>query len=170
MIDRKGVRELIHAFQAIDHPDLGLILIGEGPEKARYMQATTGMTRIFWEGYLQTSQMGPYFACADVLVMPSYLEPWGLVVNEAMAAGLPVIATTCSGATTDLLQEGITGHAIAAGDVNRLVTLLYSVLQEPDRWRQMGRQAAVKIQEASPARYAADFAAACRLAVAPRPR
>lgn len=164
MLDRKGVMDLIQAFQQANCPDLGLVLVGDGPEFDNYRRVTQGMTGVFWEGYVQSRDMGPYLAAADVLVMPSYLEPWGLVVNEAMAAGLPVIATTCSGATTDLVREGETGYAFTAGDVNRLATLLCSVAREPEKWKKMGEEAARRMQIYTPQDYAHAFLQSVRLA------
>lgn len=164
MLDRKGVMDLVRAFQEVDDPDLGLVLVGDGPEFDRYCQSTQGMPRIFWEGYVQSRDMGRYLAAADVLVMPSHLEPWGLVVNEAMAAGLPVIATTCSGATTDLVRDGETGYAFTAGDTKRLTELLRSVAHEPDKWKTMGAEASRRMKSCTPADYAQAFLQAVHLA------
>ncbi len=165
MLERKGVMDLIQAYQQARCHDLGLVLLGDGPEMENYRRLTEGIQGIFWEGFVQTREMGPYLAASDVLVMPSYLEPWGLVVNEAMAAGIPVIATTCSGATTDLVRDGRTGYAFRAGDVERLTELLRSVAQEPEKWRKMGEEAALQMKSCAPEDYARAFLRAVRLAV-----
>ncbi len=165
MLERKGVMHLIQAFQKTKCPDLGLILLGDGPEWENYRAATQDLAGIFWEGYIQARDMGPYLAAADVLVMPSSLEPWGLVVNEAMAAGVPVIATTCSGATTDLVRDGETGYAFTAGDIDRLASLLGSVASAPEKWRAMGAQAARRMQTCTPRDYSQAFLKAVRMSV-----
>jgi len=157
MIERKGVRDLIRAFRSIKGRDLGLILVGEGPEREKYRREFEEAERIHWEGYKQTKDLGPFLAAADVLVMPSRLELWGLVVNEAMASGLPVISTTCSGATTDLVEDGVTGYSFAAGDEVALATLLKSVADQPDRWKEMGAKARERIQKCGPREYARCF-------------
>ena len=105
MVDRKGVLDLIEAFRMVDRKDVGLMLLGSGPKCEEYKEQARGLENVYWFGYVQSKEMGRFLAAADVLVMPSYLEPWGLVVNEAMAAGVPVLSTTCSGATTDLVVE-----------------------------------------------------------------
>ncbi|MCA9446140.1 MAG: glycosyltransferase family 4 protein [Candidatus Omnitrophica bacterium] len=157
MIERKGVRDLLRAFRSIKNRDMGLVLIGEGPEMERYRQEFEGVEGLYWEGYKQTRDLGPFLASADVLVMPSRLEIWGLVVNEAMAAGLPVIATTCSGSTTDLVEDGVTGYSFEAGDEMALSTLLKSVADHPERWAEIGRTARERIQKHHPREYARCF-------------
>ena len=116
-------------------------------------------------GYVQSQEMGPYLAAADVLVMPSHLEPWGLVVNEAMATGMPVIATTCSGAATDLIVDGETGYRYQAGDVERLRRLLQSVVQDSGAWAEMGKRAAQLMTTCTPSEYAEAFVLAAQKAV-----
>jgi glycosyltransferase involved in cell wall biosynthesis len=164
MLERKGVMDLVRAFQAAKCPELGLVLLGDGPELESYRRATQNQEGIFWEGYVQARDMGPYLAAADALVMPSHLEPWGLVVNEAMAAGVPVISTTCSGATTDLVSEGETGYSFTAGEVNQLTSLLASVANEPEKWRTMGRNAARQMRTCTPGEYSEAFMQAVRMA------
>jgi glycosyltransferase involved in cell wall biosynthesis len=165
MIERKGVRDLIEAHRKANRANLGLVLVGDGPEWEGYKLSSSGQKNIFWEGYVQSKDMGPYLAAADALVMPSHIEVWGLVVNEAMAAGVPVISTTCSGATTDLVEEGVTGHRFEAGDVSRLAQLLVSVADEPERWKKIGSYAKERIQSCGPRQYADAFLKACQIAL-----
>lgn len=168
MIERKGVRDLIRAFRSIRARDVGLMLVGDGPLRKTYEAEFQGVERIYWEGFKQTRELGRYFASANVLVMPSRLEVWGLVVNEAMAAGLPVISTDSSGATVDLVEDGVTGHSFEPGDELALATLLKSVVDHPDRWAEMGRNARRRIQDCRPCDYAARFVEAVLLAHAHR--
>src|SRR5690606_6882290 len=119
---------------------------------------------LFWEGYRQTREMGRYYAAANALAMPSSLEVWGLVVNEALASGVPVIATTCSGATEDLIQDEINGRSYESGDVCDLADLLRSVATDPDRWKTMGTAGAERMRWLGPDRYAQSFSEAVHLA------
>ncbi len=164
MIERKGVADLLAAFRRVQTPDAGLILVGNGPLLEEYKNQTRDLKNVFWEGYVQSSEMGPYLAAADVLVMPSLIEVWGLVVNEAMAAGVPVIATTCSGSTRDLIEDGKNGYGFTAGDVNQLSGLLESVIKEPSRWESMGQEAALRIRSCSPTHYGAKLREAAQIA------
>lgn len=164
MIPRKGVEELVESFRQTNRSDLGLILVGDGPKLAEYKKRFEGVPHLFWEGYLQSEELAPYYAAADLLVMPSSIEVWGLVVNEAMAAGLPVVATTCSGATEDLIENGVTGFAYESGDRGRLSELLRSVAANSERWKEMGMTAANRIAQFTPSRYAEDFVRAVKIA------
>jgi len=164
MIPRKGVPELIEAFRAVSNEGFGLILVGDGPMWEKYKAEYAKVPGLFWEGYRQPLELSRYYAVADALVMPSKLEVWGLVVNEAMASGLPVIATTCSGATEDLILEGETGAAYESGDTAALTRLLTSVVEDPKRWKTMGSNAAERIRRFGPECYAESFCRAVRTA------
>jgi glycosyltransferase involved in cell wall biosynthesis len=160
MIDRKGVPELIAAFSRAGRADLGLVIVGDGPMLPAYRDRYSRIPRLFWEGYRQTREMGPYLAAADALAMPSAIEVWGLVVNEALAAGVPVIATDCSGATRDLIVDSVNGYSYRSGDVDRLADLLATIPREPDRWRKMGEEGARRMKQLGPDHYADCFAQA----------
>jgi glycosyltransferase involved in cell wall biosynthesis len=164
MIERKGVMDLVEGFRKVGNPDLGLVIVGDGPEWGKYQEAAVGIPNLFWEGYVQSRDMGPYLAAADALVMPSHIEVWGLVINEAMAASVPVIATRSSGAAVDLIEEGRTGRTFEAGDVEGLSCILRSVAEEPEVWREMGERALARVQSCGPAQYAESFIQACRMA------
>jgi glycosyltransferase involved in cell wall biosynthesis len=64
----------------------------------------------------------------DVFALPSRSETWGLAVNEAMASGIPVIASSAVGSVRDLLQEGLTGWLFEAGNCGQLATALHQAL------------------------------------------
>jgi glycosyltransferase involved in cell wall biosynthesis len=63
-------------------------------------------------------------------VFPTFSDPWGLVVNEAMACGLPVIATSVAGCVADLVQDGKNGRVVAAGDVSALSTAMRETAED----------------------------------------
>ena len=73
-----------------------------------------------FEGFKNQSELPRYYAAADVLVLPSESETWGLVVNEAMASGLPAIVSKAVGCSPDLIQEGVTGYTYPVGDAAAL--------------------------------------------------
>jgi glycosyltransferase involved in cell wall biosynthesis len=82
--------------------------------------------------------MAPYYSMADVFVLPSSFEPWGLVVNEALCFGLPVIASDKVGACGDLVQNGVNGFVYPAGDITALGERLQDLLANADRRSTMG--------------------------------
>jgi len=146
LVPRKGADVLLQAYAALkpDLPDAGLSLAGYGPEEARLkaLAASLNLSDVCFAGHVKLDEMPGYYAGADVFVLPSWGEPWGLVVNEAMACGLPVIATDQVGASIDLIREGVNGHVVPARDAAALARALRRVLADPERAAEMGRQSA----------------------------
>ncbi len=103
-IERKGVRELLDAFAALPRDKVTLTLVGYGPMESE-LRRVAG-TNVTFAGATKTvEETARHYATADVLVMPSHIEVWGLVVNEALAAGLYVVASARAGATVDLVEN-----------------------------------------------------------------
>jgi glycosyltransferase involved in cell wall biosynthesis len=86
---------------------------------------------------------------ADVLVLPSVYETWGLVVNEAMHFRLPAIANSGVGSATDLIRDGETGRVFSVGDAKELADRLEAFLPAPERAREMGAAAGDHIRRYS---------------------
>jgi glycosyltransferase involved in cell wall biosynthesis len=86
-------------------------------------------------GFLQPDELPSAFALASCLVLPSLLEPWGIVIHEASAAGLSVICSSACGASVHLVQDGYSGYVVAAGDSDHLAAamLRYTALSEGTR-------------------------------------
>lgn len=107
-IERKGVLALLRAFSTLQPGVANLTLVGYGPQEGvlrEYVRAT-GLSNVRFAGPTRSmTETAPYLAAADVLVMPSLLEVWGLVVNEALAAGLYTLSSTYAGATVDLIEK-----------------------------------------------------------------
>ncbi len=79
-------------------------------------------------GFFNQSQMPEAYALADALILPSQAETWGLVVNEAMASGLPAIVSTAVGCAPDLIESGSTGETFIAGDIAGLCDAVERIL------------------------------------------
>jgi glycosyltransferase involved in cell wall biosynthesis len=145
-LDReKGHRALIEAWQlaGLDAPGATLVLVGPGPERAR-----AGATRtVRFVGPATRTQVRNFYGGADVLVVPSlrtrtFREPWGLVVNEAMNQGLPVIATDAVGAAAgDLVRHEHNGLIVPAGDAEALARALRRLHDDPGLRARLGAQA-----------------------------
>ena len=74
----------------------------------------------------------PYsYALADVLALPTFSDPWGLVVNEAFACGVPAVVSRVAGACDDLIIDGETGFAVTPGDAAELADRILRILKEP---------------------------------------
>ena len=108
--------------------DARALFIGDGEERSailrRAEQAGVGGA-VSIAGFINQQELPAWYAAADALVLPSdSRETWGLVVNEAMAAGLPVIVSDAAGCSVDLVREGDNGFTYPCGDVRALVTLI----------------------------------------------
>lgn len=99
---------------------------GEMDSKLRGLASSLGVSTRF-EGFQNQTELPRYYVAADVLVLPSESETWGLVVNEAMACGLPAIVSDAVGCAPDLIEEGITGFSYRVGDCTRLADRLARV-------------------------------------------
>jgi glycosyltransferase involved in cell wall biosynthesis len=127
----KGLDVLLRAFG--DVPGR-LVLVGTGSEEARLHQHADG--RVRFAGALPQEEVVAAYAAADVFVLPSRSEPWGMVLNEAAAAGLPLVATEDVGAARDLIEDGQSGFRVPAGDEAALARALRSLAEdEPFRLR-----------------------------------
>ena len=91
-----------------------------------------------FEGPKDRDELVAYYRDADVFVLPSRSEPWGMVLNEAAAAGLPLVATEESGAAHDLIEEGVNGFRVPAGDVAALRDRLTRLADDPGVPRECG--------------------------------
>lgn len=121
LIDRKRVDLAIDVFAALadKHPDWDLVVIGAGPMKdALAARVPTSLReRVVWTGFLgEQSRISAIYRASHVLVCPSDLEPWGVVVNEAAAAGLAIVASHVVGAAAELVEDGVNGFLFEAGN------------------------------------------------------
>ena len=107
-IDRKGVMALLQAFTHLPPEEAELTLVGYGPQEAELKSYALHHDRgnVTFAGATRSlEETAKYYAEADVFVMPSHSEVWGLVVNEALASGLMVISSKYAGATPDLITQ-----------------------------------------------------------------
>ena len=143
---RKGVRDLIEAHRSLEGDkalgDPYLVLVGDGEQRGELerLAAKHDGAQVRFAGFRNQSELPAFYALCDVVVLPARLEPWGLVVNEAMCASRAVIVSDEVGAAHDLVWDGENGYVFPAGDVTALATALARVLAEPERCREMGRK------------------------------
>ena len=133
---RKGVQYLIEAFLQLRRPEAVLLIVGDGEYKSELLKLVPpARTDIRFVGHAENP--AKYYAIADIFVMPSFSDPWGLTVNEAMVAGLPVITTTNVGAQ-ELIQGN--GFVIPPRDSQALQAALEKLLDDEPLRQQMGRR------------------------------
>jgi glycogen synthase len=130
LVREKGVRELVAAFGALSTPDVGLIIVGDGPDRATLETTARGLAsghRIRFVGAVSNARVGAYLRHADLVVVPSWYEERGRVLLEAMAFGTPVVATRTGGIPATV-RDGLTGLLVPPRDPRRLATAIDRVL------------------------------------------
>lgn len=125
-----------------------LLFVGDGPLRGALENRVQelGVDGVVFAGFKNQEELPSLYAAADVLVVPSLSEAWGLVVNEAMCFGLPVIVSDRVGAAVDLVREGENGFIFPVGDIDRLAEDLSSVLRDSDLRRRLGQRSREKIR------------------------
>ena len=145
----KGVPVLFEALAIArqSRPDLHLTLIGDGPERAGLeAEAKPLGAAVRFVGYKSQTEVAQALAQTDVLVLPSFAEGVPVVLMEAMAAGLPVIATRIAG-IPELVADGISGQLVPPGDAGALATAILAVLADPARKAAMGAAGRAKVTQ-----------------------
>ncbi len=134
LIERKGVSDLLRAFLEMRkiEPKTSLIIVGTGALAAS-LKSAAKEEPVFFFSHKEFSELPELYASADCLVLPSHEEVWGLVVNEALLSGLPVIASDRVGSTPDLVTSGKSGYTYPAGDTTELQQVMQLVMQNKEQ-------------------------------------
>ncbi len=143
---RKRPRDLLLAYEKVmarsDHelrPQLLFLGDGELRTSLEVEARKRGLGAVKFLGFRNQSELPKFYALCDVFVLPSTSEPWGLVVNEVMATGKPVVVSDQVGCARDLVHSGTNGFIFPAGNVDALATSLLHVLGSRDEAARMGR-------------------------------
>lgn len=138
--------DLLRAFASAGIPNSYLVYAGDGSMRGQ-LQREAGQlgiqNRVRFLGFVNQSALPDCYCASDVMVLPSAYEPFGVVVNEAMLCGCPVIVSDRVGARFDLVTEGETGFVYPAGNVAVLATVLNKAIQSEEKLEKM-RDAARK--------------------------
>lgn len=151
-VDRKRPLDLIAAaVKNRECSNIHVILVGGGElmEACQSAITTNQLDNVHLVGFINQTELPMYYASADVFVLPSHYETWGLVLNEAMACGLPGIVSDTCGATQDMIIEGETGYSYPMGDVQQLAKLMMLMADDSENCQQMGLRAADHVQNFS---------------------
>jgi len=124
-----------------------LIMAGSGEleGKLRSFCAEHRLGNVVFTGFINQSELPALYAASDVFVLPSEHEPWGLAVNEAMCASLPVVVSREAGCAADLVQNGVNGYMPAAGDIEGFVRALRGLIEDEALRRRQGQASLTRI-------------------------
>lgn len=139
---------LLRAFAIAAPPGAQLVFAGDGEMRAELEQWAHAHApgQVTFVGFMNQSQITVAYRSADLLVLPSLHEPWGLVVNEVMNFGVPVLVSDQVGCGPDLVAPGDTGDVFPALSLLALVESLKHLLANADRLQIMGAKALTRIQ------------------------
>ena len=163
LVPEKGIFDLLEAYAmlppALRH-QVALVLVGDGPSRAEISRRAAaikcGLVKI--AGFAQREQLASYYALAETFVFPTHTDPWGLVVNEAAACGLPVIASDVAGCVSDLLEDRWNGRVIPAHDIAQLAIAMGELASDAELRAVMGGRSRDRVHQYSPQACAAGIA------------
>ena len=172
-VEKKNFVGLLTAYakylKISNSPKLNLIIIGDGPLRGK-IEATIDKyglsSRVMLPGYLDPSEIAKFFSFAAAFIMSSsHYEQWGLVVNEAMACGLPVIVSDICGCAPDLLSNGKNGFTYAANDLDQLTDLMSLIGSNKIDLCAMGRSSSLIIEKYGLNQFTESFYKAAQVAI-----
>lgn len=141
---KKGVEDLLHAAKLVPGT-IGIYFVGGEPTRTQLEYCRdNGLSNVHFVGFRKKEALIEYYKAADVLVLPTWSDVWGLVVNEAMACGLPVITTDKCVAGLELVENGVTGRLIPARNPELLAQAVCWILDGD--YKGMGANALERIR------------------------
>jgi len=145
LVPKKRIFDLLHSFQKATKRinNIFLLVVGTGElmEPAQHFAKSVGLP-VSFTGFLNQTEITQAYVAGDCLVLPSdYGETWGLVVNEAMACGLPAIVSNRVGCGPDLIEEDVTGSIFPFGDFDALAQKMVDMAADPHKLQKMGQRA-----------------------------
>ena len=136
---KKGMEELLQAAARLDRQTGVYFVGGEPEEKHLDFCRENNVTNVHFVGFTKKEALADYYKAADVLVLPTWSDVWGLVVNEAMSFGLPVITTDKCVAGMELVENGVNGYIVPIRDADSLEASIRKLLLQD--YRKMGAAA-----------------------------
>lgn len=142
LMRRKHPDHVIRAFARLQAEGSGAVLFvvgaGEMESELKALAEMLNPGSVVFGGFVNQSELPRVFAACDVFVLPAENEPWGLVVNEVMCAGKPVIVSCEVGCVPDLVKHGVNGYVTESRDIESLLVALRQILSDDRRRREMG--------------------------------
>jgi glycosyltransferase involved in cell wall biosynthesis len=134
-----------HSIKAKSAQPFTVLIVGSGELEAELRRYCAGadLNNVVFAGFVNQAELPSLYGASDIFVLPSQEEPWGLAVNEAMCAALPVVVSREAGCVSDLVEDGVNGFTPEAGDIEALSWLLQRLIEDEGLRRRFG-QASLK--------------------------
>lgn len=154
LIEKKRPMDLLKAYQLITHnsqlkTQIALLFVGDGtlrPELEKYVKEHN-LKNVHFVGFKNQTKLPQYYALADIFVLPSGIgETWGLVVNEAMCFGLPIIVSNVVGCGLDLVKNNENGFIFPLGNIEKLTAYLKDLVIDEEKRKKFGEKSFEIIQ------------------------
>lgn len=144
LVKRKGIDVLMEAFRrlAAENSSVTLTVAGNGLMEEELTR--TAPDRVFFTGSVKREKLPSLYGDADVFVFPSRHDGWGVVVNEACGAGLPLIVTSATGAAADLVEDGVNGIVLKRDDPEGLYQAMKFLAEHPEAREAFGARSREK--------------------------
>ncbi|HEU5103054.1 MAG TPA: glycosyltransferase family 4 protein [Roseiflexaceae bacterium] len=172
LVRRKRPMDLLQAYHRLiaQRIEATLLFVGSGAEEEelRAYSAHHELRDVHFLGFRNQTVLPLFYALADIFVLPSVDEPWGLVINEVMCASLPVIATDVVGAAADLVRHSENGFLFRPGDLGELSSYLAQLCSDRGMCRKMGARSLEIIRGWSYEQCVEGLSAAMRIQIRPR--
>jgi glycosyltransferase involved in cell wall biosynthesis len=150
LIDKKRPMDLLKAYSSVRGENKALIFMGDGAlrrdlEEFAYEKR---LDKVFFTGFKQQTELAGIFALSDIFVLPSGMgETWGLVVNEALCFGLPVVISDLPGSGYDLVRDNWNGLVYETGDIRALERALGGLIADPEKRKTFGENSLSRITD-----------------------
>ena len=174
-VPKKNFAGLLEAFAAyrrrVGDAAWDLVICGDGPLRGRLLDAASApgvRSHVHFPGFVQYDSLPVLYGLAKAFVHPSTTEQWGLVVNEAMAAGLPVLVSECCGCCNELVEPGVNGYAFDPRDAQGLAALMARLSDGETDLAAMGDGSRRVIAQWSPQRFGQGVLDAARVSLGGR--
>jgi glycosyltransferase involved in cell wall biosynthesis len=162
-VPEKGIYELMEAYESLDaatRSEVSLVMVGDGPLRQELESKAQINPGLQVRGFIQRDELATYYALSEMFVLPTHTDTWGLVVNEAMACGLPVIVSSAAGCVADLVRDGWNGYVVEPGQASQLSLAISRLAQDSELRRAMGSRSRDIIAQYSPKNCARGISAA----------
>jgi len=143
---KKGLKDLIDAFSVVQDAviePVTLLIVGDGPdeEEFRSYAQDLNLENVYFLGFKAAEELPDLYAASDVFVFPTWGDPYGLVVDEAMVSGLPVISTDAAGEIGERIADGENGFVVPSRDTQAMADAMTELSQNDELRRNMGNAA-----------------------------